>query len=169
MKPAEEDGEDGKKALAHNRTVQMMVRGYGDKDIHLVRAIATCNPKLAEAREMVTKHVKESEDMKILGDGVRALRRHGGTVVVEDSVHPIGDGNKITKPGARTKKGAHNGTRTHVGMSKRLDLRIRTGKHEPSSCACDRGHISLINTRIKKSHELGHKKGPAIGFESTWV
>jgi hypothetical protein len=60
----------------------MMVHGYGDKDIHLVRAIATYNPKLAEAREMVTKHVKESEDMKILGDGVWALRRHGGTIVV---------------------------------------------------------------------------------------
>jgi hypothetical protein len=31
---------------------------------------------------MVTKYIKESEDMKILGDGVWALRRHGGTVVV---------------------------------------------------------------------------------------
>ena len=47
-----------------------------------MRAIATCNPKLAEAHEMVTKYVKESEDMKILGDGVWALRRHGGTIVV---------------------------------------------------------------------------------------
>ena len=51
-----------------------------------MRAIATCNPKLAEAHEMVTKYVKESEDMKILGDGVWALRRHGGTVVSGDMV-----------------------------------------------------------------------------------
>jgi hypothetical protein len=43
----------------------MMVRGYGDKDIHLVRAIATRNPKLAETREMATKYIKESEGMKI--------------------------------------------------------------------------------------------------------
>jgi hypothetical protein len=51
----------------------MVVHGYGDKDIHLVRAIATCNPKLAGAREMATKYIKEPEDMKILGDGVWAL------------------------------------------------------------------------------------------------
>jgi hypothetical protein len=44
----------------------------------------------------------------------------------------------IKKPGARTKKGPRDGTRTHVGMSKRLDLHIRTGKHGPPSCACDR-------------------------------
>jgi hypothetical protein len=51
-------------------------------DVHLVRVIATCNPKLAGAREMATRYIKESEDMKILGDGVWALRRHGGTIVV---------------------------------------------------------------------------------------
>jgi hypothetical protein len=70
MKPEEKIEVGGKKALAHNRAAQMMVRGYGDKDIHLVRAIATCNPKLAEARDMVAKYIKESEGMKILGDGV---------------------------------------------------------------------------------------------------
>jgi hypothetical protein len=65
MKPEETTEEGGKKALAHNRTAQMVVYGYGDKDIHLVRAIATCNSKLAKAREMSTKYIKESEDMKI--------------------------------------------------------------------------------------------------------
>jgi hypothetical protein len=60
----------------------MMARGYGDNDIHLMRAIATCNPKLANARGMATKYIKEPEDMKSLGDGVWALRRHGGTIVV---------------------------------------------------------------------------------------
>jgi hypothetical protein len=72
--------------------------------------------------------------------GVVSKRERLSRAKKKDSVYPIGDGNKIKKPGARTKKGAHNGTRTHVGMSKRLDLHIRTGKHEPSSYACDRGH-----------------------------
>jgi hypothetical protein len=66
MKPEEKIEEVGKKALAHNQAVQTMVHGYGDKDIHLVRVIATYNPKLAEAREVVTKYIKESEDMQIL-------------------------------------------------------------------------------------------------------
>jgi hypothetical protein len=77
-----EEGGKQKNALAHNRAVQMMVHGDGDNGIHLMGVIATCNPKLAEAREMVTKYIKESEDMKILGGGVWALRRHGCTVVV---------------------------------------------------------------------------------------
>jgi hypothetical protein len=42
----------------------------------------TVNPNLAETREMVTKYIKESEDMKNTGDGMRAIRRHGGTVLV---------------------------------------------------------------------------------------
>ena len=31
---------------------------------------------------MVTKHTRESEDIKKIGDGVWALRRHGGIIVV---------------------------------------------------------------------------------------
>jgi hypothetical protein len=42
----------------------------------------TANPNLAETREMVSKCIKESEDIKKLGDGMRAIRRHGGTVLV---------------------------------------------------------------------------------------
>jgi hypothetical protein len=49
MKPEEEIEGGGKKALAHNRAVQMMVHGYGGNDTHLVGVIATFNPKLAEA------------------------------------------------------------------------------------------------------------------------
>jgi hypothetical protein len=64
----------------------MMAPGYGDSDVHLMRAIATHNPKLAGTREMATKYIKEPEDMKLLGDGVWALRRHGGTVVSGDMV-----------------------------------------------------------------------------------
>ena len=68
----------------------MMAHGDGANDIHLMRAIATCNPKLAGTREVVTRYIKESEDMKTLGDGVWALRRHGGTIVVIYGVKRIG-------------------------------------------------------------------------------
>jgi hypothetical protein len=42
----------------------------------------TANPNLAETREMVIKYINESEDMKNSGDGMRAIRRHGGTVLL---------------------------------------------------------------------------------------
>ena len=156
MKPEERIEEGGKKTLAHNRVVQVVVHGYGDNDVHLVRAIgATRNPKLAGTREVVTKYISESEGMQISGGCLRATRRHVGTIGMiygvkrkdfkkmgillaaaeifvpdmthlkrcgffggvvskrerlsrakkKDSVYPIGDGNKIKKPGARTKKG----------------------------------------------------------------
>jgi hypothetical protein len=40
------------------------------------------NTHLAETREVVTKYIKESEEMKNTGDGMRATRRHGGTVLM---------------------------------------------------------------------------------------
>jgi hypothetical protein len=40
----------------------------------------TANANLAETREMVTKYINESEEMKNTGDGMRAIRRHGGAV-----------------------------------------------------------------------------------------
>jgi hypothetical protein len=42
----------------------------------------TANPNLAEAREMVIKCINESEDIKNSGDGMRAIRRHGGTLLI---------------------------------------------------------------------------------------
>jgi hypothetical protein len=42
----------------------------------------TANTNLAEAREMVTKYISDSEEMKNTGDGMRATRRHGGTVLM---------------------------------------------------------------------------------------
>ena len=42
---------------------------------------ATYNPNIAEAREMVNKYIKESEEIKNSGDRMRAIRRHGGTWV----------------------------------------------------------------------------------------
>jgi hypothetical protein len=40
----------------------------------------------------------------------------------KDFVYPIGDGEKQKAKNIVQKEGAHDGTRTHVGMSKRLDL-----------------------------------------------
>jgi hypothetical protein len=48
MEPEEKIEEDGKKALAHNRAVQMMVHGYGGEDVRLMRAIATCNLRVIQ-------------------------------------------------------------------------------------------------------------------------
>jgi hypothetical protein len=42
----------------------------------------TVNVNLAEAREMVIKYISDSEEMKNTGDGMRATRRHGGTVLM---------------------------------------------------------------------------------------
>jgi hypothetical protein len=42
----------------------------------------TVNPNLAETREMAIKYIKESEAIKNSGDGMRAIRRHGGTVLM---------------------------------------------------------------------------------------
>jgi hypothetical protein len=45
-------------------------------------SITARNPGPAETREMATKYIKESEDKKISGGGVWAMRRHGGTIVM---------------------------------------------------------------------------------------
>jgi hypothetical protein len=61
---------------------------HGSKDKRVEEEMAnpestiTANPNLAETREMVIKYINESEDMKNSGDGMRAIRRHGGTVLV---------------------------------------------------------------------------------------
>jgi hypothetical protein len=46
------------------------------------KVLTARNPGPAGAREMATKYIRESEDKKISGGGVRAMRRHGGTMVV---------------------------------------------------------------------------------------
>jgi hypothetical protein len=52
--------------------------------------------------------------------------------------------------GLGPKKGAHDGTRTHVGMSKRLDLHSKEREStEPSSYACNRAHKSYIYHRME--------------------
>ena len=45
-----------------------------------------------------------------------------GGVREKYSVYPIGDGERQKAKTAVQKEGAHDGTRTHVGMSERLDL-----------------------------------------------
>jgi hypothetical protein len=60
--------------------------GYMDKlaeeELANPESTITCNPNIAEAREMVIKYINESEEMKNSGDGMRAIRRHGGTILV---------------------------------------------------------------------------------------
>jgi hypothetical protein len=71
----------------------------------------------------------------------------------KDSVYSIRDGeNKIKKPGAQTKKGPAMGlepygTRTHVGMSKGLDLHSKEQESTSHQAALVVGGINLINTR----------------------
>jgi hypothetical protein len=61
---------------------------HGSKDKRVEEEMANpgstiaVNPDLAETREMAIKCINESEDMKNSGDGMRAIRRHGGTVLV---------------------------------------------------------------------------------------
>jgi hypothetical protein len=50
----------------------------------------TVNANLAEAREMVTKYISDSEEMKNTGDGMRATRRHGGTALMIQGVQRKG-------------------------------------------------------------------------------
>jgi hypothetical protein len=45
-------------------------------------SITARNPSPAGTREMATKYIKELEDKKISGGGVRAMRRHGGTIAM---------------------------------------------------------------------------------------
>jgi hypothetical protein len=137
---------------------------------------------------MATKYIKEPEDKKFSGDGVRAMRRHGGTMVMtygvkmrvllaaagifvpdmthlkrcgffggamskrerlrrakkKDSVYPIGDGeNKIKKARSSDKKRGPRWDLNPRGYEQGIGpAQQRTGKHEPSSCAWDRGHKS---------------------------
>jgi hypothetical protein len=64
---------------------------HGSKDKRAEEELANpesttaCNPSTAEAREVVVKYFKyisESEETKKSGDGMRAMRRHGGTILV---------------------------------------------------------------------------------------
>jgi hypothetical protein len=86
-------------------------------------------------------------------------------------LYPIGGGgnkNKNKKPGAclAQKRGARDGTQTHVGMSKRLDIgpaQQRIGKHEPSSRACNssRAHESY-NLYTPDTRQYARPQGQAM-------
>ena len=52
------------------------------EDLSDPKSAITVNANLAETREMVTKYINESEEMKNTGDGMRAIRRHGGAVLM---------------------------------------------------------------------------------------
>jgi hypothetical protein len=65
MEPAEKIEEDGRKALAHNQATQMEVHGFGDKEIHLIRAILAANGHYAmDMRDVVDVDI---DSMGILG------------------------------------------------------------------------------------------------------
>jgi hypothetical protein len=52
------------------------------EDLSDPKSTITVNANLAETREVVTKYINESEEMKNTGDGMRAIRRHGGAVLM---------------------------------------------------------------------------------------
>jgi hypothetical protein len=60
--------------------------GYKDKlaeeELANPESTTTYNPNIVEAREVVIKYINESEEIKNSGDGMRAIRRHGGTILV---------------------------------------------------------------------------------------
>jgi hypothetical protein len=53
-----------------------------EEELENPESTTTVNANLAETREMVIKYISESKDMKNTGDGMRAIRRHGGTVLM---------------------------------------------------------------------------------------
>jgi hypothetical protein len=163
-------------------------------------SITTRNPSPAETREMATEYIKESEDKKISGGGVRAMRRHGGTAVmaygfkrrdfkkmrvllaaagifVPDMTHlkrcgffwgvmskrerlrrarkkifRISDRRrrkeKKKSQELRQKRGPRWDSNPRGYEQKIGPAQQRTGKHEPSSYAHDRGHKSYKHQDI---------------------
>jgi hypothetical protein len=78
MKPAEKIEEDGKKALAHSRAIQMVVNGFGGKDIHLVGAILAAKDHYAlDMRDSASMGIPDPGGEKYHQDarmtGVRAM------------------------------------------------------------------------------------------------
>ena len=130
-------------------------------------SITTRNPSPAETREMATKYIKESEDKKISGYGVRAMRRHGGTVVMAYGVKRR-DFKKMRVLLAAA--GIFVPDMTHLkrcgffggAMSKRE--RLRRAKKKDSVYPIGDGENG-------KARSLAKKKGPTMGLEPepTWV
>jgi hypothetical protein len=70
MKPAGKIEEGGRKALAYNWSTQMVVHGFGDKDIHVIRAILAANGHYALDMRDTAKGKKYRDDWKS-NDGVK--------------------------------------------------------------------------------------------------
>jgi hypothetical protein len=65
VKPAEKIEEGGKNALAHNRATQMAVRGFGDKDIHLMGVILAANGHYAlDMRDIAAMGIQDPSGKK---------------------------------------------------------------------------------------------------------
>jgi hypothetical protein len=129
--------------------------------------ITTRNPSPAGAREMATKYIKESEDKQISGGGVRAMRRHGGTMVLAYGVKRRDFKNMRVLLAAA---GIFVPDMTHLkrsgffrgAMSMRERLR-RAKKKDSVQCISDR------RRRKEKKTGAQTKKGPTMGLEPTWI
>jgi hypothetical protein len=119
---------------------------------------------------MATKYIRESEDKKFSGGGVRAMRRHGGTVVIAYGFKRrdfISHHHGFKRKGGTSRIFVPDMTRLKRcgffggAMSKRE--RLRRAKKKDSIYPIGDGENN------KKSQELGQKKGPTMGLESTWV
>jgi hypothetical protein len=94
MKPAEKIEEGGKKALAYNRATQMAVHGFGDKDVHLIRAILAANCHYAlDMRDIAPMGIQDPSGKKYhrgdwkSNDGVKKDVARGGTLAVNLGTH----------------------------------------------------------------------------------
>jgi hypothetical protein len=65
MKPAETNEAGGRKALAYNRATQVVVHGFGDKDMHLIGAILAANGHYAlDMRDIASMGILDPKGKK---------------------------------------------------------------------------------------------------------
>jgi hypothetical protein len=110
---------------------------------------------------MATKYIKEPEDKKFSGDGVRAMRRHGGTMVMTYGVKMrvllaaagifVPDMTHLKRCGFF---GGGDVQARKIAQSKEKRFRISDRRRRKQN---------------KKSQELRQKKGPTMGLKPTWV
>jgi hypothetical protein len=141
----------------HTRAVRMTAQNVGEEDITNVRTVLGANGI----------HAANMMGIDVDAMGFRALRgirmRPREQRERKDSVYPIGEGEKQKAKKMSKKKGlqgAHDGTRTHVGMSKRLDLVIKEQEGTSHQATLVIGGITFINTGTRYGYgQHTHSKG----------
>jgi hypothetical protein len=81
----EQDGMSAKTPVvssAEGPLTQELAENLTAEELANPDSVETYNPNLAETREMINKYIRELDDIKNPGDGTRAIRRQGGTVVM---------------------------------------------------------------------------------------